>query len=80
MRAIRPIEVPKNQTATTPVLSALRSITGSLACVARATHPDLAYRVNAWQQQATQATIEMLRDANPVVAMALNDSERSVVK
>ena len=50
-RAIRPIEIRKDEKATTPVSQAqrtmLRSVIGSLAWVARATRPDLAYRVNA---------------------------------
>ena len=57
----------------------LRSVIGSLAWVARATRPDLAYRVNALQQRVTTATIETLREANRVVALALNDPDRSIV-
>ena len=80
MRAIRPIDVYKSEKGTTPVSSsqrtALRSVIGSLAWVARATRPDLAYRVNALQQQVVKATVETLRDAKRVVALALNDAER----
>ena len=57
--------------------AALRSVIGSLAWVARATRPDLAYRVNALQQAVVKAT-ETLRDANRVVALALNDAERAI--
>ena len=60
--------------------TALRSVIGSLAWVARATRPDLAYRVKALQQQGVKATatVETLRDANRVVALALNDAERCI--
>ena len=82
-RAIRPIEIRKDEKAATPVSNAqrtmLRSVIGSLAWVARATRPDLAYRVNALQQRVTTATIETLREANRVVALALNDPDRSIV-
>ena len=82
-RAIRPIELRKDEKGTTPVSNAqrtmLRSVIGSLAWVARATRPDLAYRVNALQQRVTTATIETLREANRVVALALNDPDRSIV-
>ena len=43
---------------------ALRSVIGSLAWVARASRPDLAYRVNALQQALVKTTVETLRDAN----------------
>ena len=50
-RAIRPIDISKTEKGTTSVTNAqrtaLRSVIGSLAWVARATRPDLAYRVNA---------------------------------
>ena len=82
-RAIRPIELRKDEKGTTPVSNAqrtmLRSVIGSLAWVALATRPDLAYRVNALQQRVTTATIETLREANRVVALALNDPDRSIV-
>ncbi|CAE6973673.1 unnamed protein product [Symbiodinium sp. KB8] len=52
---------------TTPVSSsqrsALRSVISSLAWVALATRPDLAYRFNALQQRVTSATVETLREA-----------------
>eukprot|EP00439_Symbiodinium_sp_Y106_P047776 s4578_g6.t1 len=82
--AIRPIDVHKSEKEATPVSSsqrtALRSVIGSLAWVARATRPDLAYRVKALQQQGVKATatVETLRDANRVVALALNDAERCI--
>ena len=57
----------------------LRSVIGSLAWVAQATRPDLAYRVNALQQRVTTATVETLREAKRVVALALNDADRSIV-
>ena len=64
-RAIRPIEIRKDEKGTTPVSPAqrttLRSVIGSLAWVARATRPDLAYPVNALQQRVTTATVETLR-------------------
>ena len=41
--------------------------------------PDLAYRVSALQQRVTTATVETLREANRVVALTLNDAERSIV-
>ena len=82
-RAIRPIDIRKDEKGTTPVSPAqrttLRSVIGSLAWVARATRPDLAYRVNALQQRVTTATVETLREANRVVALALNDADRSIV-
>ena len=37
------------------------------------------YRANALQQRVTTATVETLREANRVVALALNDAERSIV-
>ena len=81
-RAIAPLEIPKGAKLTTPVTqgqrTALRSVIGSLAWVARATRPDLAYRVNALQQRVTVATIDTMR-ANRVVALALGDAERSIV-
>ena len=58
--------------------TALRSVIGSLTRVG-ATRPDLAYRVNALQQRVTTATVETLREANRVVALALNDADRSIV-
>ena len=80
---VEPIELRKDEKGTTPVSNAqrtmLRSVIGSLAWVARATRPDLAYRVNALQQRVTTATIETLREANRVVALALNDPDRSIV-
>ena len=64
-RAIRPIDVHKSEKGTTPVSNsqrtALRSVVGSLAWVARATRPDLAYRVKVLQQQVVKATVETLR-------------------
>ncbi|CAE7249187.1 RE2 [Symbiodinium natans] len=82
-RAIAPLEIPKGAKLTTPVTqgqrTALRSVIGSLAWVARATRPDLAYRVNALQQRVTVATIDTMRGANRVVALALGDAERSIV-
>ena len=82
-RTIRPIEIRKDEKGTTPVSHAqrtmLRSVIGSLAWVARATRPDLAYRVNALQQRVTTATVETLREANRVVALALNDPDRSII-
>ena len=82
-RAIKPIEIRKDEKGTTPVPPAqrttLRSVIGSLAWVARATRPDLAYPVNALQQRVTTATVETLREANRVVALALNDADRSIV-
>ncbi|CAE7246083.1 RE2 [Symbiodinium natans] len=82
-RAIAPLEIPKGAKLTTPVTqgqrTALRSVIGSLAWVARATRPDLAYRVNALQQRVTVATIDTMREANRVVALALGDAERSIV-
>ena len=81
-RAIRPIDIHKSEKGTTPVTNAqrtaLRSVIGSLAWVARATRPNLAYRVNALQQAVVKATVETLREANRVVALALNDAERSI--
>ena len=38
----------------------------------------MAYRVNVLQQAVVKATVETLRDANRVVALALNDAERSI--
>ena len=56
-RAIRPIEIRKDETGATPVTNtqrfALRSVIGPLAWVARATRPDLAYRVSTLQQRVT---------------------------
>ncbi|CAE7255946.1 RE2 [Symbiodinium natans] len=82
-RAIAPLEIPKGAKLTTPVTqgqrTALRSVIGSLAWVARATRPDLAHRVNALQQRVTVATIDTMREANRVVALALGDAERSIV-
>ena len=43
---------------------AIRPIDISLAWVARASRPDLAYRVNALQQALVKTTVETLRDAN----------------
>ena len=81
--AIRPIAVPRGERPTTPFTASqrteLRSVVGTSAWVARATCPALAYRVNAFQQQVTKATIETLRNASRVVALALNSAERSIV-
>ena len=53
-RAITPLKIPKNAKMTTHFTqgqrTALRSVIGSLAWVARATRPDLMYSVNALQQ------------------------------
>ena len=80
-RAIRPIDIAKTEKGTTPVTNAqrtaLRSVIGSLAWLARATRPDLAYRVNALQQAVVKATVETLRDANRVVALAIGDAEHA---
>ena len=61
-RAIRPIDIHKSEKGTTPVSNAQR----------------LAYRVNALQQAVVKATVETLREANRVAALALNDAERSI--
>ena len=80
-RAIRPIDIQRSEKGGTPVTNtqrtALQSAKGSLAWVARAARPAIAYRVNALQQKVTTATVETLREANRVVALALNDADRS---
>ncbi|CAE7367510.1 uxuA [Symbiodinium natans] len=41
--------------------------------------PDFMYRVNALQQCVTIATVETMKEANRVVALALGDADRSIV-
>ena len=47
-----------------------RSVTGSLAWIARQTRPDLAYRVSRLQSSVKSATVATLCDANAVVQLA----------
>ena len=81
-RAIKPLSLPKAK-APEPVTNAqrtaLRSVVGSLAWVARAARPDPAYRVNALQTQICKATVETLREANRVVELALKDGDRAIL-
>ena len=82
-RAITPLEISKDTKMTAPIPQgqriSLRSIIGSLAWVARAMRPDFMYRVNALQQCVTIATVETMKEANRVVALALGDADRSIV-
>ena len=59
------------------MLRGLWSVIGSLAWVARATKPDLAYRVNAPSSVLRQLYRRDSREANRVVALAPNDPNRS---
>eukprot|EP00435_Cladocopium_sp_Y103_P068333 s119_g31.t1 len=55
---------------TTSDLTALRSVVGSLAWIARQCRPDIAYRVSRLQSSIKGATVATLLEANRVVALA----------
>ena len=66
-------------TVTEKELTQLRSVTGSLAWVARYARPDLAYRVNCLQRSCNvKATVQDLKEANKVVDFALNGIDLKV--
>ena len=51
-------------------ITRLRSVTGSLAWIARQARPDLAYRVSRLQSSIKNASVATLADANAVVQLA----------
>ena len=81
-KTVKPISIPKGAKHSTPVTpqqrTALRSVVGSLAWIARAARPDRAYRVNALQTAVSKATIATLIDANKVLDLALKDADRRI--
>ena len=74
-RKIKPIPIDAgrssgNEQVSGDDITRLRSVTGSLAWVARQTRPDLAYRVSRLQSSIKNATVSTLCDANAVVQLA----------
>ena len=73
-RKIRPITLEAKRLGTERItgddITRLRSVTGSLAWIARQTRPDLAYRVSCLQPSIKNATVATLADANAVVQLA----------
>ena len=73
-RKIKPIPIdagrPGSEKISGDDITRLRSVTGSLAWVARQTRPDLAYRVSRLQSSIKNATVSTLCDANAVVQLA----------
>ena len=66
-------------TVTEKELTQLRSVTGSLAWVARYARPDLAYRVNCLERSCNvKATVQDLKEANKVVDFAVNGIDLKV--
>ena len=74
-RAVTPLEIPKNAKMTTPVTLDREQRYGlsSAHSLGWLEPPDLMYRVNALQQRVTIATVETMKEANRVVALALGD-------
>ena len=72
-RRIKPIKIAPGRSASEPLgkddVTRLRSVTGSLAWVARQTRPDLGYRVSRLQSSISGATVAILHDANAVVQL-----------
>ena len=70
-RKIKPISFDAKRSGTERItgdgITRLRSVTGSLAWIARQTRPDLAYRVSRLQSSIKNASIATLADANAVV-------------
>ena len=60
-------------------MTRLRSVTGSLAWVARQTRPDLGYRVSRLQSSISGATVAILHDANAVVQLAQQGIENKLI-
>ena len=73
-RKIKPIPIDASRSGSEKIsgddITRLRSVTGSLAWVARQTRPDLAYRVSRLQSSIKNATVGTLCDANAVVQLA----------
>ena len=73
-RKIRPITFDAKRVGTERItgddITRLRSVTGSLAWIARQTRPDLAYRVSRLQSSIKNASVATLADANAVVQLA----------
>ena len=77
---IRPINIGDNRKltdkCTTGEITALRSVTASLAWIARQVRPGLSYRVSKLQCVAGKSTIKDLRQCNKVLEYALETSEQ----
>ena len=83
-RGIKPILIDKSRKGTDVVtekeLTSLRSVTGSLAWVARYCRADLAYKVNELQRLCTpKATVSDLRLANKAVELAHQNQNMKLV-
>ena len=73
-RKIKPIPIDAGRSGNEKIsgddITRHRSVTGSLAWVARQTRPDLAYRVSRLQSSIKNATVSTLCDANAVAQLA----------
>ena len=82
-RRIKPIKIAPGRSASEPLgkddVTRLRSVTGSLAWVARQTRPDLGYRVSRLQSSISGATVAILHDANAVVQLAQQGIENQLI-
>ena len=83
-RGIKPISIDKSRKGTDVVtekeLTSLRSVTGSLAWVARYCRADLAYKVNELQRLCNaKATVSDLRLANKAVELAHQNQNMKLV-
>ena len=82
-RRIKPIKIAPGRSASEPLgkddVTRLRSVTGSLAWVARQTRPDLGYRVSRLQSSISGATVAILHDANAVVQLAQQEIENKLI-
>ena len=83
-RGIKPILIDKSRKGTDVVtekeLTSLRSVTGSLAWVARYCRADLAYKVNELQRLCNpKATVSDLRLANKAVELAHQNQDMKLV-
>ena len=82
-RRIKPIKIAPGRSASEPLdkddVTRLRSVTGSLAWVARQTRPDLGYRVSRLQSSISGATVAILHDANAVVQLAQQGIENKLI-
>ena len=83
-RGIKPISIDKSRKGTDVVtekeLTSLRSVTGSLAWVARYCRADLAYKVNELQRLCNaKATVSDLRLANKAVELAQQAKDLKLV-
>jgi len=74
-RKVKPIKITNGRKLSESLgpedMTRLRSVTGSLAWLARQGRPDFLYRVSALQTATRGATVSTLMDANKVVELAI---------